>query len=203
VAKQFEPLIFTDRSAFSEVAGFKRSEIISTIRSQAVTEELRPSGVKGIFLMEDRTLFGLRRFLELTKMSFAPGDAGLVYDSFLLGAVKTPVTAEDADGTGFFMLLQAKTTADIFTPLRKWEGKMFYDLYEIFGFKVGSEKSYLLTEKFKDSLVENKNARILTDRDGKLLLFYVFADNNSVIISDSLHATREVMLHLASKETKE
>ena len=194
----FVPLVFTDRSSFLEVAGFKRSEIIQSVWNQVRDADVKQSGILGIYLTYNKELLGLRQFLLLTKSNFAPGEnPAVVSDNFMLGAVKG-----DAD-TGFFILLKTRTIEDIFDPMRAWEKKMFYDLYEFLGFALDSSNKYLLTKIFEDGLVENKNARLLYDNEWNVMLMYVLADNNSVVIADSTAAAREVMLRLRAKQTKE
>ena len=54
----------------------------------------------------------------------------------------------------------------------------------------------------EDGIVNNKNARILRDKDGKAVLEYVFADETSVIITDKDKTAEEIMLRLASGQIK-
>lgn len=192
------PLLFTERTSFIEVVGMKRQDIINSVVNRRKLGAGKAGGVESIYLTLNKEVVGLRQFLELTKSSFVPGEPLLVSDNFLMGAVNSA-----DDGSGFFFLLKARTTSDIFEALRAWEGKMFYDLYEFFDIAVGRSNNYLLTKLFEDGIVENKNARLLYDDQGKLILAYVFADNNSVLITDSLSAAREAMLRLQGKRTQE
>jgi len=79
---------------------------------------------------------------------------------------------------------------------------MFYDLHGFFGIGITSETNYLLTKNFEDGIVENKNARILYDNEGKIILMYVFADDTSVVITDTQETVHEIMLRLASGQIK-
>jgi len=102
----------------------------------------------------------------------------------------------------FFILLKMRSVADIFDGLQAWENKMFAELHGFLGIDFSSDTKYLLTKNFEDGIVENKNARILYDKDNKIVLMYVLADDNSVIITDSQSATHEIMLRLASGQVK-
>jgi len=116
----------------------------------------------------------------------------------------SPLRDEPAVPTSkdFFILIKMRSVADIFNPMRTWEDKMFTDLHGFLGVDLSSDTKYLLTKNFEDGIVENKNARILYDTNGNIVLTYVFADDNSIIITNSPSATGEIILRLASSELK-
>jgi hypothetical protein len=202
IAPEFTPLIFTDKSDFVESAGLKPKEIIQSLENHADTSGLKPNGIVAVYLTLKGEKVGLRQFLSLLKMNFAPDtNPILVKDSFMVGRVNVEGSEEKAKG--FFILLQARSAGDIFDSLRIWEEKMFYDLHDFFGESVTAANNYLLTKDFEDKIVENKNARVLADNEGNIVLMYVFADNDSVVIADSPEAVREIILRLGAKQTKE
>ena len=114
-----------------------------------------------------------------------------VSDNFLLGVVKNK---------GFFMLLKMRSPADIFDSLRAWEPNFLLDLRGFLGININGETNYLLTKNFEDGFIQNKNARILYDQNGNIVLMYIFADNNSVVITGSEEAADEIILRLASNQ---
>ena len=199
---RFVPIIFNDKSTFIEVEGFNKDEITQTILNKIKTIEIKPGEVEGIYLTENKQIIGLRRFISIFKSNFVPGDNPLfVNDNFLLGVVNSGTDPLLSSGQ-FFMLIKARSTADIFESLRVWESKMFLDLHKFFGLTISSETKYLLTKEFEDSMVENKNARILYDTSNKIVLMYIFADDPSVIITNTENAAHEIMLRLASSQIK-
>lgn len=204
VENQFVPIIFNDKSTFLEVLGLRKDEIAQTVLSEVNVTKVKGGGIEGIYLTENKQILGLRRFIALIKSGFAPDENPLfVKDNFLMGVVNSKTDTTRATGEGFFILLKVRSTADIFDSLRAWEGKMFFDLRGFLGINLSSETNYLLTKDFEDGIVENKNARILHDKDGKIILMYVFADENSVIITNSQPAVHEIMLRLASASKKQ
>lgn len=204
VDRQFTPLIFNDRSTYLEVLGLNKDEIMQTVLNQVNATEVKSNGVEGIYLTENKQIMGLRRFITLTKSNFIPGNNLLfINDNFLLGVVNVGIGPTETTRKGFFILLKVRSTADIFDALRAWEGKMFFDLYKFFGVNLSKDTNYLLAKNFEDGIVDNKNARVLYDKDGKIVMMYIFADDNSVIITDSESAAHEIMLRLASSQTKQ
>ncbi len=105
-------------------------------------------------------------------------------------------------GKDLFILLKVRSFNDVFNPLRAWENKMFSDLHGFFGIPVNAYTSYLLTRGFEDGIIQNKNARILYNTEGKIVMMYVYADENSVIIANTEEAVKEVMLRLAASKVR-
>jgi hypothetical protein len=194
VEKQFVPIIFTDQSAFLEISTLNKDQITQTVLSEVSALKIKTESVDGIYLTLNKQVVGLRRFISLIKSNFAPdSNPVLVNDNFLMGSV-------DND---FFVLLKVRTTADIFDSLRAWEPKILSDLHGFFGINISADTNYLFTENFADGIVENKNARVLYDKNGQIILMYIFANDNSVIITGSPKAAHEIMLRLAAGQTKQ
>lgn len=205
VKTQFTPIVFTDQSVFLEVAGLKKDEVEQTVFNEINNLKVKVGGVEGIYLTENKQkVVGLREFISLTKSHFVPGDNTLfVNDNFLIGAMLTGLKSTSPTAGDFFILLKVRSTADIFDALRAWEPYLLSDLRGFSGINISGETNYLLTKSFEDGIVENKNARVLYDKDGQIILMYIFADENSVIITTSQPAAHEIMLRLASSEKKQ
>jgi len=197
VPKQFIPIIFNDQSVALEVSGLKKEEIILAVFNEINTTKVKKGGIEGIYLTENKQIIGLRHFISLIQSNFIPGDnTFFVKDNFLLGV------AND-ESKNFFILLKVRSAFDIFDTLRAWERKMFIDLHGFFGISISADINYLRTKEFQDGIIENKNARILYDKDNKVVLMYIFADDNSIIITDSQNAAHEIILRLASSQKKQ
>lgn len=197
--KKYTAPIFLDQNVSLEVKDLKKDPLAEAVASAVRNTKVKQGGVEGIYLAEDKKIIGLGRFLALIKSGFAP-DSGaakvsFVQDDFLMGVVKK----EKGD---FFILLKVRSTADVFDSLRAWEGKMFSDLHGFFGISISSQNKYLLTKEFEDAIVGNENARILYYDEGQIALMYIFADDNSVIITSTENAAEEIMSRLASSRVR-
>lgn len=199
VAKQFIPIIFNDKSVFLEIKDLKKDEIATTVFKEVMTTEVKNGGVEGIYLSFDKKIVSLREFLTLLKSSFFPTEDNFINDHFLMGVVK-------GETNDFFILLQIRDFIDVFDSLRIWENKMFFDLHGFFGVNISTETNYLLTKEFQNGVVENKNARILytqgEDQEKKIVMMYIFADDTSIIITNTENAVREIILRLAASQIK-
>ncbi len=212
VDKPFTPLIFTDKSVFVEVGGLDKLKIIEAINTTVTEANLKSGEVEGIYITENKKVIGLRRFLALTKNTFVVptpivGQADFVSDSFLIGVSNNNVAIEGGAAPelskDFFILIRTSSMTDVFNSLRNWEEKMFTDLYGFFGITLSPATEILLTKDFEDGIIENKNARILysegdPENNKDIAMMYVFANNNSVVITKSPFTAREVILRLAS-----
>jgi hypothetical protein len=53
-----------------------------------------------------------------------------------------------------------------------------------------------------DIIINNKDARVLLNEDGKPILYYMFVDKNNLIITDSIDAIKEIVSRLMLKNIK-
>ena len=206
VEEQFRPIIFNDKNIFLEVKGLKKDEIVHSVLKEILGAEIKSGKVEGIYLILDRKIVGLRKFMTLLEGALVLPEVDFVSDNFLFGVVHNvfPLLGENVYGTSkdFFMLLKTRTLSDIFDPLRAWESKIFSDLHGFFDVDISSRTNYLLTANFEDGIIENKNARVLYSNDRKIVMMYIFADDNSVIITNTESAAHEIMLRLASSKVE-
>lgn len=193
VKPPFQPLIFTDESSFVEIQDLDKKQIADAVALESREGDIKEGGVKGIHLMEAGQLVSFSRFLELIQADMT-GDPNLFGENFMIGTVQS-------DKGELFILLPVRTFGDAFNKMRTWEGKMFFDLHGLFDTELTSTNNFLLTKDFVDTIVENKNTRVLA-AESETALMYVFADENFIIISRSHPAVREVILRLASSKIK-
>ena len=202
VAPQVAPIIFTDQTQYTEIGGLTKDQITQTILNEANATDVKVGGVERVYLTENKKIIGLRKFLALLKANLDISQNTFVDDNFLLGIDNQNTNTTGGTGGELFVLLKTRSFLDIFPALKSWESKMFLDLHGLFGVDLNADTNYLLTKDFDDGVVNNKNARILHDKDGKVILEYVLADDNFIVITNSDVAAGEVMLRLASGQIK-
>jgi hypothetical protein len=195
IVPQYTSIIFTDKTGFKEISGLKKDEIIQTILNEVNTGELKEGGIEGIYLTENKKVLGFRKFFELMEANLDQAKIEFINDNFLIGAV-------NKENKNLFILLKMRSITDVFDPMRAWESKMFLDLHMLFGVDLNADTKYLLEKNFEDGIIQNKNARILYDKNGKIVMMYVYAEEDSLIIANSETTVGEVMLRLASSRVK-
>jgi len=201
VVPQFTPIIFTDQNQFLEIGGLSKDKIAQTVLNEVNNTKVKIGGIEGIYLTENKNVVQFRKFISLIKGNISLDKFTFLDDNFLLGVVNKEEDATSSE-KDLFILLKIRSIADIFDGMRSWESKMFYDLHGFVGVDINTDTNYLLTKDFEDGIVENKNARILRDKDGKIVFMYVFADETSLIITNTSLATHEIMLRLAGNQIK-
>ncbi|MFA6524176.1 MAG: hypothetical protein WC264_02290 [Candidatus Paceibacterota bacterium] len=202
VTPQFTPIIFTDQNVFLEIGGLNKDKIVQTIFNEVNNTKVKIGGVEGIYLTENKNVVQFRKLTSLIQGNLSLDKVTFLDDNFLLGVVNSDAKPASSAGRDLFILLKMRSIADIFDGMRSWESKMFYDLHGFFGVDINADINYLLTKDFEDGIVENKNARILRDKDGKIVFMYVFADETSLVITNTNIATHEIMLRLAGSQVK-
>ncbi len=198
VAKQFVPLIFTDKNTLLEIADLKKAVIEKKVSEGVNTSTIKVRQIEGIYPTLNKSPVGLRKFMSAIDGSFNPSETNFVEENFLMGIIKN-----DNSSNSFFMLMKMRSIIDVFEIMRSWESKMFLDLHGFFGVDLLPETKYLLTKNFENGIIENKNARILYDTDKNIVMAYVFADDNSIVITNSENAVREIILRLGTSEVKQ
>jgi hypothetical protein len=205
VEKQFTPIIFNDSNIFLEVAGLNKEKVLEAFANTVNKASLKNGEVEGIYLTENKKIIGLKRFLEILGTNFViPTDLDasvtLVSDNFLTGVV------QGEGEKGVFILIKTRSSSDIFPALRTWENKMFLDMHDFVGTELSSVTKYLLIKSFEDTIIENKNARILYEDEvgGErgIVMMYVFANDNSVVITNTTEAAREIISRLSAGRIK-
>jgi len=191
IGAQFVPIIYLDGTTFKEVDELTKDQISESILKEVSVTEIKDGGVVGVYLTSSKKIVGLRQFLNLITSSLDKNKIGFVSDNFLIGAT-------NIGNKNLFILLKMRSIADVFDTMRSWENKMFNDLHGFFGVNIDSETSYLLTKDFEDGFIQNKNARILRDNDGKIVMMYIFINDTSFIVTNNEASVREIMLRISS-----
>ncbi len=202
VEKQITPIVF-DKSSFLEVKDLKKDEIVQTILHEISASNVKIGGIEIIALSINQRIILLKDFASLLKINLDINNNKFIDDNFLMGFVNNQnnqSNINDVNGKDFFILLKVSSNTDVFSYLRTWESKIFSDLHSLFGIEISGLNNYLITKDFEDGVVENRNARILYDKDRKIVMMYIFANENYVVVTNTLSSAREVMLRLASSK---
>lgn len=195
-------LIFTDTTRYLEIDGLDKEKIaerlITAIDNSSVGEER----IEGIYLAENKKTVGLSDFISRIGVGLILPKEGFIKDHFLLGITNKKLGEEEQASKHLFFLIKISEFRDAFSVMRDWENKIFQDLHPFFGIELDASVAYLLTKDWADGIIQNKNARILYDEEGEVVMMYVYADNTSIVITDSESAVHEVILRLTSSRVR-
>ena len=203
-------LILNDQTDFKEIAGFGQNRITETVLNQVNNTKVDKGEIEGIFLTENKKIIGFKRFITLIKSNLSEEEAAFFNENFLLGAFNDGLNSVSSQkGSSaqitvgdFFMLLKINSFTEVFSVMQAWENKILYDLHGFLGVDISPDTNYLFTKNFEDGVIQNKNARILYDKDGNIVLMYVFIDNNYIVVTKSEEAVKEIILRLAASKIR-
>jgi len=202
VTPQAGPNIFLDKTEFKTIDGFAKNQITEVVSNQSENTRVKAGGVEGIYLTENKKVVGFKRFMDLLEGELTRGEAESIGDNFLLGVVNKDMRFVSSVSGHFFILFKVKSFSDVFNVMKNWETDMLRDLHGFFGVDVSPATDYLFVKSFEDGTVENKNARILRDNNGNIVLMYVFINNTSVMVTNSEQATNEIILRITSSQIR-
>ncbi len=202
VIPQIGPNIFLDKTDFKAIDRFTKDKIIEVVSNQSENTNVKMDGVEGIYLTENKKVIGFRRFIDLLEGRLTKSDTESIGDNFLLGVVNKDMRFVSSVSGHFFVLFKVKSFSDVFPVMKNWEGNMLSDLHGFFGVDISPATDYLFVKSFEDGIVENKNARILRDNNGNVILMYVFINDTSVMITNSGQATNEIILRITSSQIR-
>lgn len=193
--QQSQSIIFIDKSQSISIDKLTKEEIITTIKKEVSTTDVKGGGIEAIYLTENNKTIGFNRFIELLGINVPAEVSGYTDDNFLIGVHNGSIKS-------FFMLLKVRSFIDIFPGFKIWENKMFIDLHSLFGSEINADTKDLLTKDFADSIVGNKNARTLYDKNNKAVLEYVYANETSVVVISNDETATEIMNRLSAGTVK-
>ena len=114
------------------------------------------------------------------------------------------------DGNHPFLVLKTGFYENAFAGMLEWERYMKDDLAPLFGpakTKIPSGQIVADTVQepelvFVDSVIKNKDTRILRGKNGKTELLYSFVDKNTIIITTNEHTLEEVFVRHTTSKTR-
>jgi len=197
VEPKFVPMIFLDKTNVVDATGLTKEKLVNTVLNQINSSEIQNGEVEGIYLSNNKKPIGFREFINIIRGNIPLDKITFLSDNFLLGINDTTNSITFKPNKNLFFILQMRSISDVFSAMKIWENKMFLDLYGFLGILINTDNNYLLTKDFEDGIVQNKNARILKDNDGNIVLMYVFVNDTSILITNSEDTSKEIITRLA------
>lgn len=199
--KDIETLISFDQKVFFDATDARiQTDLYSLIKSELEKESTLLS-IKAIILTED--LGDGKRLLPVENLISILGDRApqalmrTLDKDYMLGAYTDSHGKEHV-----FLILKIKDYNQAYASMLEWEKTLLEDMFILFGKDLGTEGISLFEKPWKDIIINNKDARIIYDKGGSELLYYVFPDKNTLVITDSQDTIKEITLRLIAKTTK-
>lgn len=203
--KEMSALISYDSSVIIDVSDDKnQNDLLASLKTDIDTPG-KPSSIKSLFLTENINKLpqplSLQNLLFLLDAQLPDPLVRTLDGTYMLGTYTDTPDVVDARAHTF-LILKVKEYNQAYASLLSWEKTMLQDLSTLFQIDIRGDQSYLLEKPWGDILINNKDARILYDRRGTAILYYIFPSKDTIIITDSQDAIKEISLRLLAKITK-
>lgn len=195
VATQYKPLIYTDGYKLLSIQNLSKEKIIDSLYQEIQNTETKTGEIEVYYLTENNTPISFEKFIKIFEMNIGLETISEFNSSFLLGVFSN-------EEKNFFILLKPNTVNSVFNGMKIWENKMLFDLGSLFKLEINKDTNYLLTKNFVDGIIQNKNARILYDNDGQIILAYIYLDDNTILITKDEFTAREILVRLHGSNLK-
>jgi hypothetical protein len=101
-----------------------------------------------------------------------------------------------------FIILQSNDYEFTYAGMLDWEKTLAGDMIDLFELNTTDTKNKLNERIWKDLIINNKDSRVLYNEENKPILYYIFADQNNLIIADNQDTIKEILSKLILKNTK-
>ena len=170
----------------------------------AIKKETQDTGlVEAIFLTKTNTaLLTTNNFLSLINSTAPAALTRSLSDKYLFGRYSNPNADNINDKTATFLILYTNDYPLSYASMLEWEKTMLKDLYVLFNIKVPQINNSLFEKPWGDTVINNKDVRVIYGDDGRGILYYVFVNKNDLVITTSVEAMKEVISRLITKDAK-
>ena len=172
----------------------------------------KSKSVRAVFLTETinnkEELLPLVNILSLTGVETPSPIKRSLSGEYMLG-VFTPVIkvenintenlgVENKTTPSLFLILKVTDYNISYAGMLEWEQTMQNDFKNLF--TLSSQEGVPVNNLFKDILINNKDVRVMYNQKEEGVLYYLFADKNTLVITDNEDTIKEVTARLANKK---
>lgn len=208
-ASKIPSVIFSDGEEELEITNLSRRQILNELTAIKDRTRLSAGDIKNIFITETFTdkeevdrkaLVSSSDFLNAIDAQLPASFMRSLEPIFMLG-----IHMSVSDGNQPFLILKTSFYENAFTGMLGWEKNIKEDLAPLFGpenFNVISNENYATSTLpvsdpvFSDTVIKNKDARILKDGNGKAVLIYSFVDKDTIVMATNENTFGEILARI-------
>jgi len=201
--KEIATIVPYDNQVFVDATkAVTSTDMEGLLKPQTATTGQAPGSITSIFITENT---GTQQFMSIAdlarKLELSAPNSLLqtLSDTYMVGTYQ-PTTSGSTPH--LFFLFQTNDYEQAYAGMLTWEKTLLSDLFPFFNIDVSGTRQDLLNKPFKDIIIENKDARVLYDDNNKEVLYYLFIDKNTLMVTDNVDAIKEVIGRLIAKNTK-
>ncbi len=174
----------------------------------AIKKQERPTGglVKVFFLTQKVNNLSesitSKRFISILKTSIPGPLIRSLADKFLLGRYSNQSSPNERDKSAMFLILETNDYNQAYISMLEWEETMLRDLFVLFNITNSEGDNSIFEKPWRDTIVNNKDARVLYDDEGQAILYYVFMNKSTFVIANNQEALKEIIARLIIKNSQ-
>lgn len=178
----------------------------SELTDAIVKEQSTPNIIKTLFIVKNANgleeILSTKNFLSFLEINTPDTLVRSLSDKYILGKYSKIEPSTNKNNISTFLVFQTTNYAQSYASMLEWEKILLKDLSPLFGIDINSSNESLLEKQWDDIIINNKDARVLYEENGKLLLSYLFVDKNHFIITNSMDALKEVTTRIVTKNSQ-
>lgn len=186
--------MFTENQAEINITGINRTELIQAIHAQVANPTVVPGSINNLYISyvtsAGKGQLPAATFFQKLGIEIPSELFGILYPPFMLGTYAAP------DENELFMLVRVKDFNAAFLAFRGWEDTMLSDFLRLFQIDTSSYGRVIFNKEFVTETLMNKEARLLKDSTGKVLLSYIFLDDKTIMITTKTDGLEEIIKRL-------
>lgn len=165
--------VFTDGNITVPLQGKTADEARQAIGGAFTALELSET-VVGIYPMNGAALLSLSLFVDGITAPIPTEVATHFIQTFMLGGYRTSDTVVP------FLILKTVSEQDARNAMMIWEPTLYETFAKITSTAIDQS---LIAEPFGNAIIRNKDARVLRDANGEIVLLYTFIDKQTLLIA--------------------
>lgn len=189
------PLIFVEKNKEIAIDGKNGEALKDEVAKLLHGEDMKVDVIEYLFFTEtlnlttekgtvpQKNLIPSDRFFETLGVKMPPMLLRSLRPDFMLGL-------HSFNKNQPFLILKTDYYDNAFAGMLEWESKLAENLLPVFG--RGDRVSELSQRKWDDTVIKNKDTRVLRNFDGSIALVYAFKDQRTLIITTSEDTLLEV-----------
>ncbi len=207
IIRNLPAIVSYDETLFADVTPITGRATIADGINKEISDQAKIGSIRSLFLTKlvsgTPKVITIQELIGLLEMRIPESLLSSLAQTYMIGTYALPETDETGKLYGkqhLFLLFQTTNYNQTYASLLEWEKTILDDMFLLFKIDISDRK--IFETQFKDTLIANKDARVLEKPNGTPALYYMFLDKETFIITDTKETLREIGLRLITKNTK-
>lgn len=142
---------------------------------------------------------GIEEIISKMKLNAPSSLVRSLSNYYMVGTYTRNVTGSSGISDSIpklFIIFQSKDYSYTYAGMLEWEKTLSSDMFNLFELNTTDSIDKIDERKWRDVIINNKDARVLFNEDNRPILYYVFVDKSNLIIADNQKTISEIISRL-------